>query len=104
MQSFELRHLHHSHNCVKPLLLHCLGILFRILLLKLEANPQTIRIRIKKSGFIKLCPNLVGVIISIMMKPACELALLIIGSILILAQLCSIVGQVVRVLCDFCHH
>ena len=33
-----------------------------------------------------------------MMKPACELALFIVGSILILAQLCPIVRQVVRVL------
>ena len=44
----------------------------------------------KKSGFIKLC--------KMMMKPACELALFIVGCILILAQLCPIVRQVVRVL------
>ena len=36
-----------------------------------------------------------------MMKPACELALLVVGCILLLAQRCPIVGQVVGVLGKF---
>ena len=70
-------HLHHSHHCFKPLLLHCLGVLFSVFLLKLEANPQMIRIRIK---------NLSGcdMIIWIVTKPAGELALFIISCVLLL--------------------
>ena len=37
-----------------------------------------------------------------MKKPACELALFIVGGVLILAQLCPVVRQVVRILSRVC--